>query len=177
RPFSASASARRIIASSNAENMVLALLLARSLHFLSGFADVVRSLEAAVNRGEADVGDLVELRELANDEVAHAAGGHLALAERAQRLAPAVARAFNPLGGDRALSQREHHAAHQLVAVEVGAAAVLLHQPRHLEVDALVGREPLLPLHALSAPAHGIRFEVRTGVDHLGVVRPAEGTL
>ena len=131
-------------------------------------------LEAAVDRGEADVGDLVELGELAHHEVADAAGRHLALAERAQALDHPVDRALDLLGRHRALAQREHHAAHQLVAVEVGAAAVLLHQARHLEVDALVGGEALLAGDALAPPADGVRLEVGAGVDHLGVVRPAE---
>src|SRR5262245_31722048 len=177
RPFSASASARRIIASSNGENTALALLFSRRLDFLHRLAKVVRGLEAAVHRGETDVGDLVELRQLADHEVADAAGRYLALAERAQPLDHPVDRAFDLLGRNRALPQREHHAAHQLVAVEVGAAAVLLHQARHLEVDALIGGEALLALHALPAAADGVRLEVRAGVDHLRVVRPAERTL
>src|SRR6185295_14442025 len=165
RPFSASASARRIIAWSNAENTALALfpaaharplalLSSRRLDFLHRLAEIVRGLEAAVHRGEADIGDLVELGELADDEVAHPAGGHLALTERAQPLDHAVDRAFDLVGGDGALPQREHHASHELVAVEVGAAAVLLHQARHLEVDALIGGEALGALHALPAAAN-----------------------
>src|SRR6185503_208233 len=98
----------------------------------------------------------------------------LALAERAQPLDDAIDRALDLVGGDRAFPQREHHAAHQLVAVEVGAAAVLLHQPRHLQVDALIGSEALGALHALSAAADRVRLEARPGVDDLGVVRAAE---
>src|SRR5262249_57733310 len=100
-PFSASASARRIIASSNAEYTALALFLSRSLDFLHRFAEIVRGFEAAVHRGEADVGDLVELRELADHEGAHPAGRHLALAERAQPLDPAVGRPFDLVRGRR----------------------------------------------------------------------------
>ena len=77
----------------------------------------------------------------------------------------------------RPLAQREHHAAHQLVAIEVGAAAVLLHEARHLQVDALVGREALFAPRALAAPAGGVRLEVRPGIDHLGFLGAAEGTL
>src|SRR5207248_6307183 len=58
-------------------------------------------------------------------------------------------------------SQREHHAAHELLAIEVGAAAILLHKPRHLEVHALVGGEALLAARALAPPARGVRLEVR----------------
>src|SRR5688572_28263830 len=147
-----------------------------SLYFLNGFSEVVRRLEAAVDRGEADVGDLVELGELAHHEVADARGRNLALAERAQALDDAIDRALDVVGGDRALAQREHHAAHQLVAVEVGAAAVLLHETRHLQVDPLVGGEALLALHALPATANRVHLEVGPGVDHLGVLRAAEGT-
>src|SRR6185436_8814238 len=132
---------------------------------------------AAVHRGEADIGDLVELRQLADDEVAHAAGRHFALAERAQPLDHAVDRALDLVGGHGALPQREHHAAHQLVAVEVGAAAVLLHQPGHLEVDPLIGGEALFALHALPAAVDRVRLEARPRVDDLGVVRAAERTL
>src|ERR1044071_6963771 len=81
RPFSARASARRIIASSNAEYTGLALLLSRGLDLLHRFAEIVGGFEAAVHRGEADVGDLVELRQLADHEVAHPAGRHLGPAQ------------------------------------------------------------------------------------------------
>src|SRR4051812_34591379 len=177
RPFSASASARRIIASSKAENTALALFLSRSLDLLHGLAEIVRGLEAAVHRGEADVGDLVELRQLADDEIAHAARRHLALAQRAQPLDHAIDRAFHLLGGHRPLPQGEHHAAHQLVAVEIGPAAVLLHQPRHLEIDPFIGGEALFALHALPAAADRVRLGARPCVDYLGVVRTAERTL
>src|SRR5207253_3823100 len=53
--------------------------------------------------------------------------------------------------------------------------AVLLHQARHLEVDALVGGEALLAGCALAAPARGVGLEVRPGIDHLGLLRAAEG--
>src|SRR5688572_26398415 len=148
-----------------------------SLYFLNGFSEVVRRLEAAIHRSEANVGDLVELGQLAHHEVAHARGRHLALAERAQALDDAIDRALDVVGGDRALAQREHHAAHQLVAVEVGAAAVLLHEARHLQVDPLVGGEALFAAHALAPAADGVRLQVGAGIDYLGIVRSAEGTL
>src|SRR5262249_61380288 len=118
-----------------------------------------------------------ECGELAAREVAPTAGRHRALAERAQPLDHPVARAFGLSGGGRSLPQREHHAAHQLVAVEIGAAAVLLHQPRHLEIDPFIRGEALLALHALPPAADRVRLEARPRVDDLGVVRAAEGTL
>src|SRR2546421_3610810 len=157
--------------------MKVALLssLARRLDFLHRLAEVVRGLEAAVHRGEADVGDLVEPRQLAHHEVAHAAGRHLALAERAQPLDHAVDRALDLVGRHRPLAQGEPHAAGDLVAVEIGAAAVLLHQARHFQVDALVGREALLALQAFAPPPDGVRLGICAGVDDLGVLRGAEG--
>src|SRR3954467_853834 len=173
-PFSASASARRIIASSNAQNMALALFLSRSLDFLHRLAEIVGGFEAAVDRCESDVGDLVELRQLADDEVAHPAGRYLALAQRAQPLDHAIHRAFHLLGGHRPLPQREHHAAHQLVAVEIGPAAVLLHQPRHLEIDPFIGGEALFALHAFPAAADRFGLEAPSRADDLGAARAAE---
>src|SRR5688572_22700972 len=151
--------------------------LSTGFYFLNRLTEIIGRLEAAVDGGEADVGDLVELGELAHDEVAHARGRHLALAERTQAFDDAIDRALDVVGGDRALAQREHHAAHQLVAVEVGAAAVLLHEARHLQVDPLVGGEALFAAHALAPAADGIRLQVGAGIDYLGIVRSAEGTL
>src|SRR3954469_18267516 len=146
-----------------------------SFHFLHRFPEIVGRLELPVDRGEADVGDLVELGELAHHEVADTRGGHLALAERAQPLDHAVDRALDLVRGDRALSQREHHAADQLVAVEVRAAAILLDQARHLQVDAFIGREALFAPGTFAPPARGVRFQVRPGVDHLGLLGATEG--
>src|SRR5438067_1040733 len=178
KPRSASESARRIIAWSKALKEVTESLFSsppRRLHFLDGIAEIVRRLELPVDRSEADVGDLVELGELAHHEVAHPRGGHLALAERAQPLDHAIDRAFDLIGRHRALAQREHHAAHELLAIEVGAAAVLLHEARHLEVHPLVGGEALLAARALAPPARGVRLKVRPRVDDLGFLGAAEG--
>src|SRR5262245_12273527 len=63
KPRSARSSARRIMAWSKAENRLIGralfLSLLRRLHFLQRIAEVVRRLEAAVHRSEADVGHLV----------------------------------------------------------------------------------------------------------------------
>src|SRR2546423_12188646 len=108
RPFSASASAWRIIASSKAVMrspcIGFILLFARSFDFLHRFAEIIRSFEAAVDRGEPDVGDLVELRQFTDDEVADPAGGHLAFAEGAQPLDDPIHRALHFGGCYRALA-------------------------------------------------------------------------
>src|SRR6185503_6073149 len=91
-PFCASSRARRIMAWSKGVTETLFPLSFRRFHFLHGFAEIVRAFEAAVHRSEADVGDLVELGQLAHHEVANARGRHLALAERAQALDHAVDR-------------------------------------------------------------------------------------
>src|SRR5687767_1546302 len=95
--------------------------------FLANFAnDVARSIhvrEAAVDRGEADVGDLVELAQLLHHHLAQPAGIDLALAEREHLLLDALDGGIDELGGDRALVQRALEARAQLGAGEVLAHA------------------------------------------------------
>ena len=89
----------------------------------------------------------------------------------------AVDGGLDALGGDRALAQRECQAAEQLVAAEVGPAAVFLDHLGHLEVDALVGGEALVAGQAATAPPHDVTVFVFTGVGDLRVVGAAEGAM
>jgi hypothetical protein len=110
-------------------------------HLVHQRPEVVHVLEAAVDAGEAHVGDFVELLELAHDEFAQAGGGGFAGAGGEQLFLDALDGRVNLLGADRAFAQRQHERAAQLGAVVVGAAAVLLDDGGEADVGPLVGTD------------------------------------
>ena len=130
-----------------------AAALRRRLDFLQRIAEVGDVLEAAVDRREADVGDLVELVELLHHHLADLPRRDLALAERQHLRDDALDRLVDELGRHRPLVQRALEAVAQLADVEVGARAVGLDDLRQPQLDRLVGGEALLAAGAAAAAA------------------------
>ena len=147
---------------------------AGACELLDLLAERVDVLEAAIDGGEAHVGDLVELVQLLHDELADHARGDLALAERAQPVADALDRGLDRLAADRPLLERLQHARAQLALVEGLARAVVLDHLRHDELRGLEGREALAAGQALAAAADLLPLAREARVDDLGVVVVAE---
>ncbi len=126
------------------------------------FADV---LEVAVDAGEADVGDGVDVLEALHDELADGAGGALALGRVDDEGFGLVDDVLHLGGGDVALLAGVQQAGEDLLAVEFLAAAVLLDDHVGDFVDALVGGEALVAALALAAAADGVGFLAFAGVD------------
>ena len=92
------------------------------LDFLQRVAEVGDVLEAAIDRGEADVGDLVELVELLHHHLADLPRWDLALAERQHLLHDALDRLVDVFGRHRTLVQRALEAVADACDVEVRRA-------------------------------------------------------
>src|ERR1700748_1246847 len=117
-PRSASASAARMCSRS-----VALLGVAKLVH--EGL-EILRLAEVAIDRGEADEGDLVEVGERVHDRLADRGALDLVLAGALEAADDAVHHALQPLAVDRSFAQRDLHRAHQLLALERLALAVAL---------------------------------------------------
>ena len=67
------------------------LVFGGALHFLDGVLEIVHALEAAIDGGETDIGDLVEPAQLPHHHLADAARLDLALAESEERYRSVIA--------------------------------------------------------------------------------------
>src|SRR5688572_9389986 len=155
----------------------LLLFHCRALDFLYRVLEIVHALEAAIDRGEAYVGDLVELAQLAHHHAAEAPRVHLALAQRQHILRDGRYGLVHHLRRHRPLVQRPHEAGAELVEVELGTAAVLLHHLRHPQLDRLVGGEALAAGRALAPAPDAVPFVAHPRVDDLRVGGRAERAL
>src|SRR5438309_1112193 len=131
--------------------------------------DFLEIHERPVDRGEANVRHLVQAAELVHHQFADFTRGNLDLAARSELGLDLVHDAFHRTGGDLALGGRLHQAREQLLAVEVFAAAVLLHDVERHGLDSLVGGEALGALQALAPATDRLPRIGVTGVDHLEV--------
>src|SRR5256886_2777232 len=131
--------------------------------------DFLEIHERPVHRGEANVRHLVQASELVHDQFADFPRGNLDLAAGAELGLDLVHDAFHRAGRDLALGGGLHQPGEQLLAVEVFAAAVFLHDVERHRLDPLVGGEALRALQALAAAADRLARIGVTGVDHLEV--------
>jgi len=131
-------------------------------------------LELPVHRGEAHVGDRVELAQPAQGELADlldARGPALG----AQLGDDPVDHGLELLALDRPLDRRALEPGEHLRAVERLAPAAALADVERALVVALVGGEAPVADPAAPAPAHGVSCLAQTGVDDLRVAVAAEG--
>ena len=134
-------------------------------------------LEAAVHRGEAHVGDFIEVAQLLHHQLADQPRRHFALPESAQVVADPLDGGLDVGRADRTLLQRLAHAGEQLFRVEWFARPVALDHLRHQQLRGLERREPLLALQTLATPADLPTLAGEAGVDHLRFAVAAEGAI
>src|SRR6266508_633536 len=103
--------------------------------------EVLEVLEALIDAGKSDVGDLVDVPQLVHGQSPDSRGRDLARAGRPQLGLDLVGGGLGDSVADGATRQRLAQAGGKLVAIELLARAVALddHQPGRL--DPLVGRE------------------------------------
>ena len=169
-------SSRRDSAGSSDE-LALARRLARGAmsQALDLLAERVDVLEAAVDRGEAHVGDFVELVQLLHHDLADLPRRHFALAERCAACGRcARRRPRSPRSTTGRFSSALMHAAAQLALVERLARCVALDDARHDQLGGLERGEALAAGQALAAPADLRALARQARVDDLGVVVRAE---
>src|SRR5256885_718485 len=174
RPRSASVSAFRM-SSSSERLLLLALALVDQLLELAH--ELAHVLERPVHRGEPYVGDLVEAAQLPHDRFAHEGGRDLLLAHFLKTPLDAVDDGLDLLGGDGAFAARQLHAGNDFLPVEGLAAAVLLHHHGEDLFHPLVSGEAALAAEAFAPPPDHGPLIGEPRVDHLVVLRWAEGAL
>ena len=124
-------------------------------------------LELAVDRGEADIGNLVERLEPLHDHLADLARRAFALEPVLQLLLDLVGNVLEIAESDGALFARLEHTVDKLVLVERLAAAVALDNNERQALHNLIRCEPALAGKAFPSPPNGRAFVRRTGVDDL----------
>ena len=137
--------------------------------------EIARFAEIAIDRGEAHIGDVVERLQALHDQFADPVGRDVAVGLALELAHDAVDHALDPLGLDGALAQRDLDRAHQLVAVERRAPAVLLDHHQFAQLDALEGGEPPAAIGADPPAADRGGILGRPRVLHLRVETAAIG--
>src|SRR5690348_565683 len=162
-----------------AEQRQLQLGQSRQVAFqlLDLLAERVHVLELAVDRGEAHVGDLVEVLQLAHHQLAELARRHFTVAAAAQVVDDGTHGVVHVMAGHRPLLQRTLEAHPQLALVEHLAPFAAFHDGRQLQLGRLVGVEALAALLALAPTAHAGTVVGEPRVDHAGVFVLAEGAM
>src|SRR5579859_118838 len=148
--------------------------MSQALDLLAERLDV---LKAAIHRGEAHVGHLVEMAQFLHDELTNGARRHLALAEHTQIVADAPDRLLDRLGTDWALLEGFGHALLELVLVKWLAAAVALDHTRHQQFCRLEGREALTAAKALAPPTDLAAVSRQPRVRDFGLDMATKGTM
>lgn len=138
------------------------------------FADI---FEVAVDAGEADVGDGVQVFEARHDELADLAGGAFALGRVDDEGFGFIDDGLHLGGGDIAFLAGLEQAVEDLLAVETLAAAVFLDDHVGDLVDALVGGKAFFAALALAPPPDGIGFLALARVDDAILTETAVGAL
>lgn len=133
------------------------------------FLEPLDVLELAIDRGKADVRDLVHPAKFLHDELADLAGGDL-------RFQAIVQRRFDP--GDDRFERRERdgtllaggdQAVQDLLPVEGLSPAILFDDDQRRGFDALVGGETLVALLACSPAPDDRPFVGRPGLEYAAV--------
>src|SRR5262245_55782806 len=114
---------------------------------------VLEVVEALVHAREADVGDLVQLAELLHRQRTDPRRRHLARTLGPELRLDRVGRLLGGVVGDRPAGQGLPEARGELLAVELLAVAVALHDDQAGGLDPLIGREPGRAGAALAAAA------------------------
>src|SRR5690606_16723922 len=128
-----------------------------------GGLEVLERFEAAVDAGEAQVGDFVELAQRLEDREADLVARHLGDAARADLVLHGLRQFRHVVGVDRPPLAGLHDAVGDLVATEgLGGPAALDHGENGL----LDGGEPLLALLADATAADDLAVLGLAGVDH-----------
>src|SRR5262245_6363444 len=138
--------------------------------------EVLGLAEVAIDRGKADVGDLVQRGERVHHRLADMSRRDLGLARAFQAPNDAVDHALQPVLVDWPLAQRDLHRTQQLLAIERLALAVALHNDQLAQLDTFEGGEARAAVGALPPPADGGVIVRRSGVFDLGILVSAKRT-
>src|SRR5476649_18164 len=143
--------------------------------FLEHVFEFGHVFKAFVDRRKTHVRDRVQLPKLVHHEFAQTVAANFAFTAAKQLVFDPRNGGVNGVCRNRTLAQRQLHARHNLRAIELGAAAILLYYRRQREFHALIGGETLVAGGA-TPPAANCRPVFRHArIRHLRVLVPAEG--
>ena len=132
-------------------------------------AEIAGLAKIAVDRGEADVGHVIQRLQPLHDELADALGGNLRVAGAFELTHDAVDHALDALGLDRALAQRNLQRTHDLFAVERHPPPRALHNHQVAQLHPLERREPPAAIGADPPPPNRGGILGRPRILHLRV--------
>src|SRR6202043_178990 len=127
---------------------------------------VFRLAKIAIDRGEADIGDVVELAQMLHHDLADRLRRNLRLPAALKLTHDGGNHLLDPLRIYRALAQGYLQRAHQLVAIERHPAAVALDDRELAQLHPLEGGETEIAGDAHPPPADHGRIFGRTRVLH-----------
>src|SRR4029077_16345565 len=143
---------------------------ARAQHLLDLALDLLEVHELPIHRGEADVGDLVQVAQALHDHLPDLSGRNLHPAGPPQLRLDVVHDRPQALRRDVALFGRLLQAGEKLLRVEVLASPVLLDDEERDGLNPLVRGEALTALQAFTPSANRLPDLRVSRVDHLQVV-------
>src|SRR5207344_1586786 len=149
--------------------VVVAGKLAEHSFKILGFAEI------AVDRGEAHIGDVVELAQMLHHDLANRLGGNLGLSAAFELAHDSGDHLLDPLRIDRAFAQGDLERAHELVAVERHPAAIALDDRELAKLHPLESGETEIAVDPYPPPPDHGRILGRTRVLHLRIETVAAG--
>src|ERR1700730_10923 len=182
RPRRASASAARIAARSVEAFSGISVAGGRPASIVirrappDELAEILGLAEITVDRGKADIGDLVERRQCLHDQLADHVARDVGFAGALELAHQRIDDALDPVGLDRALTQRDVDRAGQLIAVEGLALRGLLDHCQLTQLHPLEGREAGAATDAEPATPDRAAILGRPRILDLGVIGAAERT-
>src|SRR5260370_42685616 len=139
-------------------------------------AEILGLAEIAVDRGEADVRNLIEDRQRLHNLLADLFAAELRLARAFELAHQRIDHALDPLGLDRPLAQGDIDRASQLLPVERLALVVLFQHGQFAQLHPLEGGEARRAIAAEPASPNRAAIVGRPRILYLRVIRTAERT-
>src|SRR5262245_43966390 len=152
----------------------LLAFLDQSLHLVHELRDV---LELPIDRGEADVGHLVELLQMLHDQIAQLEGRDLLLRPLVQPRLDVGDDVVHGLHAYGSLLTRLQNGAAELLAVEGLAPPIALDDAREHVLDVLVRGVAAVALEAGAPAPDELPLTADAGIDHPILAVAAEGAL
>ena len=147
--------------------------------FGDGVDEGLDVLKAEVHRGEADVGDVVDVFQPLHDPVAEAARGDFPLATDTQAVFDVINKAVDFIDADRTLFDGAQKAIAQFFCREGLPLAVLLDHPRQRDFRCFVGGEAggAIRIDALAPTADFTAVGDEARINDAGVGLMADGAM
>src|SRR5271169_2182017 len=177
-PRRASASAARIASSSRRRSPGGSALASIAIRRdpADEIAEILGLAEVPVDRGETDIGNLIEARQRLHDEASDHVARDIGLARTLQLPHQRVDNAFHSLRLERALAQRNVDRSGQLVSVEGFAVPIFLDHGQLAQLHPLESREAGAAIWAEPPASDRTAIVCRTRILYLGVIGSAKRT-